>query len=116
MLKAGDLRFHRLIIQISVMTKDSHGSDIEDWENLYDDVPARDVPLSVNQFISADAQQSEIRGRFVIRSRPGLGVKQRVIHKGRGLVYNIKGWLPDPESGQEYITAPYGQGVNLGGF
>lgn len=114
MLKAGDLRYHRLTIQVPVMTKDSQGSDIQEWETLYDKVPAKMVPLSVSQFISADAQQSKVRGRFVIRSRPGLEARHRVVTKG--VAYDIEGWLPDPESGNEYITAPYGTGVNLGGF
>lgn len=116
MLKAGDLRHHRLTIQVSVMTKDSQGSDIQVWDTLYDNVPAQKVPLSVSQFISADAQKSKVKGRFVIRSRPGLDAEglYRVITKG--LAYEIGGWLPDPESGQEYITAPYSTGVNLGGF
>lgn len=114
MLKAGDLRYHQITIQNPVMTKDSQGEDIQDWEDLYTNVPAALKPLSVRDFISADAQQSEVRGRFVIRSRPGLTHNQRVLY--RGMAYDIKGWLPDPESGQEYVSAPYGQGVNLGGF
>lgn len=114
MLKAGDLRYHQITIQSPVMTKDSQGNDIQDWEDLYIDVPAALKPLSVRDFMAASAQQSEVRGRFVIRARPYLDDNQRVIYKGK--IYDIKGWLPDPESGQEYVTAPYGQGVNLGGF
>jgi SPP1 family predicted phage head-tail adaptor len=114
MLKAGVLRHHRITIQVPVMTKDSNGSDIETWQNLYVDVPAQNIPLSVNQFMAAKASQSKIRGRFVIRNRPGLSARNRVIENG--LAYDIEGWLPDPESGKEYVTAPYGQGVNPGGF
>ena len=114
MLKAGDLRHHRITIQVRVLEKDSQGDDVWEWVNLYTGVPAAKVPLSVNQFMAAQAQQSRIKGRFVIRQRPGLDVKHRVLHND--LVYEIEGWLPDPESGREYITAPYGEGVNQGGF
>lgn len=114
MLKAGDLRYHQITIQSPVMTKDSQGNDVQDWEDLYTNVPAKVVPVSVRDFISSGAAQSEIKGRFVIRCRPFLQDNQRVVHRGK--VYDIKGWLPDPESGQEYVTAPFGQGVNSGGF
>lgn len=114
MLKAGDLRYHRITIQKSITTKDSQGSDIQDWETIYEDVPAKKVPLSANQFMAAQSQQSQIKGRFIIRSRSGLEGSDRVIEDGKA--YDIFGWLPDPESGNEYITAPYGTGVNNGGF
>lgn len=114
MLKAGDLRYHVLTIQNPVLQKDSNGDDVQGWENLYTDVPAACIPSSVRQFMAAGANQSKILGRFVIRGRPGLEGKQRIIHRGR--IYEVEGWLPDPESGVEYVTAPYGEGVSGGGF
>lgn len=115
MLKAGELR-HRITIQNRVLTKNSSGEDIEEWVDLYVDVPAAVKPLSVSQFIAASAVQSKIKGRFVVRFAPDLDntIKQRVIEDG--VIYEIEGWLPDPDSGREYITAPYSMGVNLGGF
>lgn len=114
MLKAGDLRHHRVTIQVRRVEKDSNGDDVVEWDDLYVNVPAAKKPISVNQFIAAKAQQSKIKGRFVIRARPGLSAMCRVLSDG--LVYDIEGWLPDPESGREYVTAPYGEGVNRGGF
>jgi len=115
MLKAGDLRYHRITIQNKVLGKDSNGEDIVTWEDACDvRTPAKDVPLSVNQLISANATQSKVKGRFVIRKMNGLDDSQRVISNGK--VYDIEGWFPDPESGQDYVTAPYFQGVTEGGF
>lgn len=114
MLKAGDLRFHAITIQNPLNTKDSNGEDIRDWVTLYENVPAALRPVSVRDLIAAKANQSEIKGRFVIRNRAGLEDNQRVIYRGKA--YDIAGWLPDPESGRDYVTAPYSEGVNQGGF
>lgn len=115
MLKAGDLRYHRIAIQNKVMTKDSNGEDIISWVDAFDvRTPAKDVPLSVNQLIAANATQSRVKGRFIIRKMAGLNDSQRII--SNGVAYDIEGWFPDPESGQDYVTAPYFQGVSGGGF
>lgn len=114
MLSAADLRFHIITIESKINDKDDDGNDIERWVVVHKDLPAAVKPLSVRHFVNAQAQQSKIRGRFVIRDCPGLEDGQRVIHRGK--IYEIEGWLPDPDSGIEYVTAPYGQGVNLGGF
>ena len=114
MLPAGKLRYHVINIDVSVNTKDSNGDDIQEWEELYTNVYAQKVPVSVQQFISAQANQAKVLGRFVIRARPYLqGANTRV--RENGVVYQIGAWLPDPESGNEYFTAPYGEGVKLEG-
>jgi SPP1 family predicted phage head-tail adaptor len=114
MLAAAELARHRITIQRRVLTKDSNGEDIEDWEDVFIDVPAAVKPLSVRQFIAASAAQSAILGRFIVRYAPGLESTNRVVEDG--IIYDISGWLPDPESGREYYTAPYTMGVNNGGF
>lgn len=114
MLSAADLRYHVIDIQDPVMTKDSDGNDIQDWETVYPSVPAKVVPVSVNQMLAAKAVNSAVKGRFVIRARPGLRDNQRVIYKGEP--YDILGWMPDPESGNEFVTAAYVARVNQGGF
>lgn len=114
MIKSGDFRFHRIDIQNRVNTKDSDGNDIVEYETVAYDVPAAMKPISVNTFIASQASQSEIRGRFVIRYQPGLEATDRVLEDGK--VYDIHGWLPDPEFGREYLSAPYSEGVNDGGF
>lgn len=118
MLQAGKLR-HRIVIQERVMLKDSDGNDIVDWQDLFENaIPAEKRDLSVREFISAQAGQSSIRGRFVIRYLSELegkdGSTMRVLH--RGIYYNIHGWMTDPESGLEYMTAPFSAWVDNGGF
>lgn len=101
------------------MLKDSDGNDIVDWQNLFDTpIPAEKRDLSLREFISAQAGQSVIRGRFVIRRLSELegrdGATTRVLHKG--IYYNVHGWMTDPESGNEYMTAPFSAWVDNGGF
>lgn len=110
-LAAGRLR-HRVTIQSPVVEQDSNGSPVTNWVDTWVNVPAAIEPLSAREFIAAQAAQSEVKARIVIRWRPGLSATQRILHNGK--IYNPAGWLPDPESGREYVTAPVSEGVNQG--
>lgn len=68
-------------------------------------------PLSAREFVQSAAGQSEVTARITIRTRDILAT-DRIAY--RGVVYNIRGVLPDKESGLEYITLPVGTGVNEG--
>lgn len=116
MKPAGAYRHHRGDIQEEVNTKDTNGDDITTWETVAQNVPLGVRPLSVSQVLAAQATQSKVKGSFVMRKRPGFNytVRQRIVCNG--VVYDVQGWLPDPESGRDYVTAPYTQGVNSGGF
>lgn len=108
---------HRVTIQRPVKKQQSDGSmKLMRWESVFENVPAAIEPLSVRDFIASQAAQSEIVARIVIRDRDGLTPEMRVVHERRGqvVVYNPSGWLPDPESGLEYVTAPCSLGVNDG--
>lgn len=109
MIAAGRLRYHRITIQNPVRTKDDDGNDILEFVNAFEAVPAEDKPLSVRDVIAAKAHDAQMKGRFVIRKRPGLRDDQRIISKGKA--YDIAGWFPDPESGEDYVTAPYTEGT-----
>ncbi len=109
-LAAGRLR-HRVRIEQPVDTRDPDtGGVITTWQ-LVAEVWAAIEPLSTREFIQAAAVQSSITGRIVIRYRDGLASNLRVVHKGQ--VLNPAGWLPDKDSGLEYVTAPYTLGDNL---
>lgn len=69
-------------------------------------------PASVREFIASQQMQSEIVARITIRYRAGLTAQMRILHRDR--IYNPQGWLADPESGLEYLTAPCSEGVNDG--
>lgn len=115
-MQAGKLT-HRIEIQQRAIVKDSHGNDIEEWTTLFDKVPADHIPLSVRDLMAANASQSQIRGRFVIRyhrSLDGIGTITRIIFREK--IYDVQDWLTDKDSGVQYLTAPYTRGVNRGGF
>lgn len=110
-MKAGRLR-HRLVIERRVESQDATtGAVTTSWERV-DEVWAAIEPLSVREFIAAQAQQSEVTGKLVIRPFPGLTAKMR-LRKG-ATIFDIAGVLPDNETGADYWTLPYSEGVNEG--
>lgn len=113
-LKAGRLR-HRIEFQEKVKSQDPEtGEIVYTWATVagLDSVPAAIEPLSVKEFMAAQANQSEIVARMTIRARDGLKPTMRIVH--RGLYYNPAGFLPDPDSGLEYMTIPVSEGVDDG--
>jgi SPP1 family predicted phage head-tail adaptor len=69
-------------------------------------------PSSVREFVTAGATASESTGAFTIWHRDDVDNGWRALHRGK--VYNILGKLPDPESGLEYDSLPYAEGVSDG--
>lgn len=115
MSRAGQYR-HRVDIQDWTEIRDEEtGGFTEDWVTVIENVPARIAPASGREFLAAAAIQSEIIARIVIRQRPGLNAKQRILHKGPADtvlgVYDVHAWLPDPDSGRDYVSAPVSLGV-----
>jgi SPP1 family predicted phage head-tail adaptor len=112
MSRAGQYR-HRVDIQDWSEVRDEEtGGFVEAWTTVFADVPARIAPASGKEFLAAAAIQSEIVARIVIRQRPGLKAKQRILHNGD--IYNVYAWLPDQESGKDFVSAPCSRGVNEG--
>lgn len=103
---------HRVDIERPLVQVDGGGNRVTTWEAVAKDVPAEIVALSVREFISSQAMQSQIVARITIRTRPGLDAAMRIVHNGT--VYNPQGWLPDPDSMQSYVTAPCTAGTNDG--
>lgn len=110
-LEAGKLR-HRIQVQRRVESRDPQSGDVKVvWVN-HATVWASVEPLSVREFISAQSMQSQITARITVRYRDDLKADMRILYRGR--IYNPQGWLSDPESGLEYLTAPVTEGVNDG--
>jgi SPP1 family predicted phage head-tail adaptor len=118
-LRAGKLR-HRVQLQQFVAQTDTSGNVLQDdqtgevtkaWTTLAT-VWAAIEPLSAREFIQSAATQSEITARITIRYRAGLTADMRLVHGST--IYNPQGFLPDKESGLEYLTIPCSQGVNTG--
>lgn len=114
MLDPGRLR-HRVDIEKPIRSRnETTGVAKVIWQVLHTDVPAAIEAVSVRDFIASRAPQSQLVARITIRYRDGLTADMRIIHKARGKIYNPQGWLPDPDSGIEYLTAPCSEGVNTG--
>ena len=104
MLAAGRLR-HRVTIEQPVVTQDqTTGAIVETWGAFAERVPAAIEPLSARDFIQSAAMQSEITTRITVRYIVGLKPNMRVVHGST--IYNIRGILPDKNSGREYVTLP----------
>lgn len=111
-LAAGRLR-HRIDIQKPKQIQDTTTGELRTvWQDVATNVAAAIEPLSVREFIAARQMQSAVTARITIRHRDGLTAQMRIIHGSR--IYNPQGWLADPDSGLEYLTAPCSEGVNDG--
>lgn len=111
-LHAGELR-DRITIQKRVYSQDAvTGEQTVTWQDWLVNEPANIEPVSVRDFIASQANQSQIVARIKIRYRDGLDPTMRVLNDGA--IYNPMGWLPDGNSGREWLTAPCTLGVNEG--
>lgn len=111
-IAAGKLR-RRITIEQRLLTQDpGTGEMLHSWQVFANNVPAAIEPLSAREFIAAQAGQSEVTARIVIRYREGVLPTMRILHKNK--VYNIRGILADANSGMEYLTLPVSEGVNDG--
>ena len=108
---------HRIDIERQISRQNANGTNKIVWEPVATNVPAEIVPSSVREFITSQSVQSEIVARIVIRHRDGLDASMRIVHRRVGrdpVIYNPQGWLPDPDSMYQYLTAPCSTGVNEG--
>lgn len=110
-MRAGRLR-HRVTIEQPTTTQDPNtGEQVPGWAAVAT-VWASVEPLSAREFIAAGAGQSSVSARVMMRYRSDVTAGMRLTYRGK--VYNIKGVLPDPESGLEWLTLPVSQGVDDG--
>lgn len=107
---SGKLR-HRVALQALTVGQDpGTGEPLDSWETIA--TPWAEIaPLSVREFVSAAAEQSEVRGRITIRYRDNVDASMRIVHRGK--YYAIHGVMTDAESGIEHISLAVGEGVRL---
>lgn len=79
------------------------GAIAETWAPIATDIAAAIEPLSVRDFVAAQAAQSKVSARITIRYRPGLRLGMRIVADD-GTVYRPLGYMADPRSGREWIT------------
>lgn len=103
-LRAGELRHRVTIQQPGAPVQDADSGEVtRAWVDFLVDEPASVEPVSVRDYIASQAMQSTIVARIKIRWRTGLNSRMRILHNGA--IYLAQGWLPDPDSGREYVTA-----------
>lgn len=109
-IASGKLR-HQVELQEQQITQDPvTGEMVTTWTTIAEPW-AEIVPMSGREFLAASAEQSEVRGRIVIRYREDVDASMRVVYRGK--YYNIHAVLPDAESGLEHLTLMTGEGVRL---
>lgn len=110
-MRTGKLR-HRVTIQKPVQTQDTTtGELVQGWDDVAT-VWASVEPLSVRDFMAAQAAQSQVSARIAIRHRGDLSPNMRITYRGK--VYKIEGLLTDDHSGKEWLTIPVSEGVSDG--
>jgi SPP1 family predicted phage head-tail adaptor len=91
-MRAGTLR-HRVRIEQHVEAPDGLGGVTTAWTTFAASVPAAILPVSGREFFAAEAQQSEVSAKIVMRNLAGLLPSMRIVHAGQR--YNIRAILPD---------------------
>lgn len=111
-MRAGLLR-HLVTIEDLVTDLDSDGATVEEWVPVYaQPVSAQIVDLSGRELIAAQAVQSKVSTRIVLRYRPGIRAKMRVVH--RDVAYNIEAVIADMNSRFRQVTLLCTSGTNTG--
>ena len=105
-MKAGDLRHRVTFCRLQPGGQDPETGDMqaEEWQDMAT-VWAQVVPVSVREFLQAAATQNEISARVVVRyskTAAAVTADDRLRHCDE--IYQIKGIMPDPKSGLEYLT------------
>lgn len=112
------MMIHLVDIEQNTPTQDTTTGILTDsWSAVYQDIFCDISPLSVKDYLQSKAHQSDVSVRIKLPYLTGLSADMRIVgkcgcHSGR--IYNPEGFLEDPDTGQEYITAPCSQGVNDG--
>jgi len=103
-LDAGRLK-HRVVIEAPTRTQNpTTGEVMTTWAAIAS-VFASIEPLSAKDFIAAQTLKSKINTRIVIRYRSGLNTAMRLVGPD-GTIYTPAGFLPDADTGREYLTVP----------
>src|SRR5690606_40409969 len=98
---SGNLR-HKVQLQEQQITQDPvTGEMVTTWATIAQPW-AEIVPMSGREFMAAGAEQSEVRGRIVIRYREDVDASLRVVYRGR--YYNSLAVPPDAGSGRQHRT------------
>lgn len=107
---AGELR-HKVELQQPVETQDPDTGEMETVWTTIARPWAKIAPMSGREFLAAAAEQSEVRGKIVIRYRGEIDATMRIVYRGKW--YGILAVLPDADSGIEHLSCMTAEGVRL---
>lgn len=107
---AGRLR-HVVSVERQVEVVDSNGDHLREWEYVTS-VRAEIKPMSGRELLLAQQVQSNVSVNIVIRYNALVNATMRV--KKNGTIYTVQAVIPDPESGNEWMTLQCATGVNDG--
>jgi SPP1 family predicted phage head-tail adaptor len=110
-MRAGQLK-HRAQIQSLVSSQDSDGHITESWVDFGSKIWINLMPLSGRELLSADAIQSKVTAKAILRFRAGVLPSMRLTY--RDTLYNIEAVIPDSNSGREMLTLLLSYGTNDG--
>lgn len=109
------VRLEQLVDQVDsngdVIQDENTGQITSEWE-LVEEIWAAVEPLSANEFIQSAATQAQVDTRITIWFRTDIRPSWRIVEGGT--IYNIRGILPDKNTGREYLTLPCFSGVSDG--
>lgn len=91
-MRPGALR-HYITIEQKTVTRDSYGAEVVTWATFVQ-VWADIRPLSGRELFAAQAAQSEITGKIIMRYIAGVVPSMRISYQGK--YYDIKAVI-DPE-------------------
>lgn len=106
---AGKLR-HFVELQQDQGGQGPDGEILQNWVTIAQ-LWAEIVPMSAREFVAANAEQSEVRGRMTIRYRADIDATMRIVYRGKW--YAILGIMEDDDSLLEHMTIVYAEGVRL---
>jgi SPP1 family predicted phage head-tail adaptor len=118
MLDAGTLR-HRVTVEQLVNVMDTSGSYQTDTGELNQEwLPvgifwASIQDLNGKELFAAQAEQSIVTTKIIIRYNPILTPDMRLYHAAKDTYYNIEGIVTDKDSGLEYMVVMCSTGVRV---
>jgi SPP1 family predicted phage head-tail adaptor len=112
-MQAGKLRHYVTFERLDV-SFDSEGATVEEWVPLFDGrrIPADVDAISGRELLAANALQSKVSTRIVIRYRQGLLPQDRIVYGDT--IYSIEAIVPDPHSRRQWITLQCSDGPRQG--
>ena len=109
-VKAGQLRHRVTIAKYQAGGRDDDGYDLPAQWTEQGKLWAKVTPLSSKDLLSAQAEQSEVTARMMVRYNTDIDTTMRVIWKGRIFAIASQG-LDDNDSGCEYTTFNLSGGI-----